>query len=254
MGRISKELRRLVGQVGNVARYGHFNPFPRTKRKAKPKSLRDHPEWEIGSALEFIVAHLSRQQETPFFVLQIGAYDGNFVDPIAGLIRLHGWHGLLVEPQPEAFKQLRENYRDQPQLRFENAAVGTEDCLITIYSLKGADSHLASLDRHHLVRHGERSGDIIEHRVQCLTLHTLLARHGIEHVDLLQIDAEGNDGSILHSIDFTTFRPPIICYEHANLVEAERNACIELLGKQGYRILLEDSDTIAYRDPRLVLA
>ena len=250
MGRISKEFRRLVGQVGNVARYGDFNPFPRTKRKAKPKSLRDHPEWEIGSSLEFIVAHLARQQETPFFVLQIGAYDGSFVDPIAGLIRSHRWQGLLVEPQPEAFNELRKNYSDQPQLRFENAAVGTEDCTITIYSLKDSASHLASLDRHHLVRHGTRSSEIIEQQVPCLTLRTLLARHGIEHVDLLQIDAEGNDGKILRSIDFTTFQPPIICYEHANLVEAERNHCIELLGKQGYRILLEDSDTIAYRDPR----
>lgn len=249
MGTISKELRRLSGQIGNVIHHHRVNPFPRTRRKAKPESLRRHPEWEIRSPLEFFATHISTMGEGPFFVLQIGAYDGKFDDPIAGLIRKYGWHGLLVEPQIQAFEQLRENYRDQTQLRFENAAVGDHDGTLTMYSLRDVSSHLASFDRRHLVRHSQRPGDIIEHEVQSLTLNTLLSRHGVKRVDLLQIDAEGYDGEIIRAIDFAQLRPPLIRYEHANLLEAERNDCIELLVSKGYRIFLEDSDTIAFRQP-----
>jgi len=67
-------------------------------------------------------------------------------------------------------------------------------------------------------------------------------------IDLLQIDAEGYDYEIIRSIDFDTVKPAIIHYEHMVLSEADRNACLELLASHGYRIVLQDNDTLAYRD------
>ncbi len=254
MSKIGKETRRVLAQFGNVLGYGQFNPFPRTQRKAKPKILRTQPDWEISSSLEFLTTHVIQQRDTPFFVLQIGAFDGDFDDPIAGLIRKYGWRGLLVEPQPRAFEQLRKNYSDQTQLTFENAAIGDHDGTVKLYTMKDATSPLASFEHRHLVRHAQQPNDIIEHQVCSLTLSSLLQRHGIQHVDLLQIDVEGYDGQIIRSIDSSVLNPPIIRYEHANLLEAERCACIELLASRGYRFLLEDSDTIAYHDAQRAAA
>ena len=247
MGKVDKEARRLVGQVGNFVRHGRFNSFPRTQRKAKPDVLRAHPEWEIRSSLEFMAAHAVDDIGDLCFV-QIGAFDGEFDDPLAVLIRKYGWRGVLVEPQPAAVARLQENYADQPQLSFENAAIGDAERSVTMYTVRDGATPMASLDRRHLLRHCHRAAEIVEHQVPCLTLEALLRKHPLPRVDLLQIDAEGYDGQILRSINFDRLRPQLIRYEHANLVQSERNDCIQLLVSHDYRILLEDSDTIAYRE------
>ncbi len=239
-----KETRRIAAQVGNLVRHGRLNPYPRTRRRNKPAVLRARPDWEIASSLEFVATHFARNARD-FLVVQVGAFDGDFDDPIAHLIREHGWRALLVEPQPGAFEALRLRYADQPQVLCENAAIADHDGEVTLYALHTDATPMASFDRRHLIRHAQRPSDIVERRVPCLTLRSLLDKHGINKVDLLQIDAEGYDAEIVRSIDFGTMRPTIIRYEHANLCESDRGACIELLAAQGYRILLEDSDTMA---------
>src|SRR5271165_1303468 len=57
-----------------------------------------------------------------FFFVQIGAYDGYDCDPIQKFIRRYGWNGILVEPQPDAFEKLRQNYENFPGLIFERTA------------------------------------------------------------------------------------------------------------------------------------
>jgi FkbM family methyltransferase len=255
MSHIGKEARRVKTQFGNLLRYGSFNPFPRTRRKQKPTILRAHPEWEICSALEFVASHVNRGKDE-FFFIQIGAYDGAFDDPVSALVRKHGWRGVLVEPQPAAFAQLKRNYSDQPQLIFENAAIGDKDGEVTLYTLNNGTSPLASFQRRHLVRHAQKSGDIVERQVASLTFQSLLAKHGLSdvRVDLVQIDAEGCDARIIDAIDLEAVRPAIIRYEHVNLTRRERCACIEHLACYGYRILLEDTDTLAYQERTNVAA
>src|SRR3954468_10330611 len=48
--------------------------------------------------------------------LQIGANDGVTGDPIRAFVTRYGWHGVCLEPQPEAFARLQATYRDQPQV------------------------------------------------------------------------------------------------------------------------------------------
>ena len=52
----------------------------------------------------------------------------------------------------------------------------------------------------------------IEERIVCepvrtLTFDSLCARHGIDAIDLLAIDTEGHDWTILSGIDFARWRP-----------------------------------------------
>ena len=52
--------------------------------------------------------------------IQIGANLGNNpYDIIWRLVRERNWSGVLVEPLPHIFQQLKENYADVPNLHFE---------------------------------------------------------------------------------------------------------------------------------------
>ena len=246
MPNVRKESRRLLTQARNLFNYGKPNPFPRTRRKAKPHVLRHRSDLEITSSLEFVASHVAKKFGEPFFVVQIGSFDGEVNDPITHLIRKYHWHGLLVEPQISAFKRLVNNYADQPQLRFENAAIDTKNGSRRMYVSTTGDTELASFDRNNMLRNAQSARDIAIHDAATITLSSLLKRHKVSRVDLLQIDAEGFDAQIIRSIDFEQFKPPIIRYEHYNLIERERSDCIRFLGNQGYQFLLEDIDTIAY--------
>src|SRR5947209_8058963 len=57
------------------------------------------------------------------FFLQIGAHDGITDDPLRQYVLKYHWRGLLLEPQPRLFAQLKANYQSEPQLMFENAAL-----------------------------------------------------------------------------------------------------------------------------------
>jgi FkbM family methyltransferase len=217
-----------------------------TPRARKPRYLRKFPDLEIACCLDFIAAHHSTN-ESEFFFVQIGAFDGVTRDPVYELVRKRGWRGVLVEPQVEAFELLKKNYAGQEGLQFFNVAVGPCDGEITFFTDPGGMSESGSLIRRHTVKPGLGRTRPEARRVPCWTLATLLREaRAPAAIDLLQIDTEGFDYEIIRSIAFDQLRPPIIRYEHVLLSERDRNACLELLAGQGYRFLLEDGDTTAY--------
>ena len=55
--------------------------------------------------------------------MQIGANDGVLDDPLRELITTHHLRGLLIEPLPDLFATLAENYKGETQLSFEQVAI-----------------------------------------------------------------------------------------------------------------------------------
>ena len=236
----------MLRQLANLRRYGRIRSIDPTRRSRKPTFLRANPELEITNVLDFVVAHYGRPQDDFFFV-QIGAFDGVTADPLYHLIRKHGWRGVLVEPQREAFELLQKNYAGQPGLQFYDVVIGPHDGEITLYTRTGGTVQAASIDKQRMKKPGQRGRMMDARRVPCWTFDKLLQQANVpDSFDLLQIDAEGCDYEIIHSIDFRRVKPAIIRYEHMVLSQADRNACLKLLAEQGYRFLLEDADTTAY--------
>jgi FkbM family methyltransferase len=189
------------------------------------------------------------------FLLQVGAYDGVEYDQVHHLIRRYRWRGLLVEPQPGAFARLVENYADQPQLRFEGAALADRDGSTTLYmpaTVEGspAVSVLASFDEQTLRRGIGHNARIRSVEVPTLTVPSLLARHGVAQVDILQVDTEGFDYEVIRMVLAARVEPSLIRYEHLHLPVSTRRACAELLAERGYRLHRDGIDTIAYRATR----
>jgi len=195
-------------------------------------------------------------EQSDIFFLQIGAHNGLDKDPIAPLVRKHHWRGLLVEPQKQVFAKLLENYAGEKQLLFENSAIAEKDGTFTLYAFEGVtDENPASMAtssrRHYLTLNSEgRRGKVTAIEVPALSLNSLLAKHRVDRVDILQIDTEGYDYNIIRMIDFTRIKPKIIHFESNYLNRSQKTECLRLLDEQGYAFLTLGIDSIAYLQPR----
>jgi FkbM family methyltransferase len=208
-----------------------------------------------------------RQRHPEMFFVQIGAHDGSSADPVSPLIRKYHWQGILVEPQPQSFQALKENYQDESQLIFENAVIGDHDGTATFYTVRQGIADLpfwlsqsASLDKEKVlgalyywrnVKQLDAIPDDLESMIEevplpALTVQSLLTKHQVEKVDLLVIDTMGFEFEILKMVPFDLIKPAIIHFEHSMLSPAEQQACFQYLAERGYSLAKVAVDTIAY--------
>ncbi len=193
--------------------------------------------------------------DNDFYFVQIGAHDGVHRDPIHRFILEHHWRGLLVEPQPEVFGRLVANYCTEPQLTFENAALAEQDGTATLYTLREGSglanlTMSASFQRAGVERIGKHYKTKLETLVvPTLTVRSLLAKHGVTRVDLVQIDAEGYDDRIVAMFARCGVLPAIFHFETGSLSADRLRECLDLLSDLGYRIATVGLDTVAYRQP-----
>ncbi len=190
------------------------------------------------------------------FFVQVGAHEARAGDPISLYVERDGWHGILVEPVPRLFERLQTRYRRASGLAFENVAIAEEDGRRSFYRLTAAASkiyaladQLGSLDRDVILSHQEQVQDIEKYLVQtevpCLSFETLLERHAVERIDLLILDTEGYDATLLHSFPWRRFRPRLVLYEHDHLDGRERKATEQLLRELGYELSWSRTNTVA---------
>lgn len=173
-------------------------------------------------------------------MMQIGANEGKYEyskkdgkDFIFEFLLHHPhWQATLIEPLPDVFDKLKENYSGhQNVLSFLNCAV---------------TSKLEELNLHVVGKDGKSSSfypitnkpikEII--RVKCLPYQFLCAILGLRKVDFVKIDAEGYDEQIVLSILETEnekLLPKIIFWESLKKHSAD---CEEQLTRKGYEIFL----------------
>jgi FkbM family methyltransferase len=197
--------------------------------------------------LQYFSAKLSAQLEQ-VYLLEIGAFNGK--SSLYPLIQLFKWQGMLVEPVPDYFSLLQTNFPSNEGLNFINAAISDtrghlpfyriDPKCIQTYQLPGWVKKISSLSREHVASHDSFcrgvSKHILETAVDVITLDDLLQRHPLPRIDVLQIDAEGQDYAVLRQFDFTKYQPFIIHFEHARLPQQEQWAAMQLFLKHNYFI------------------
>ncbi len=204
--------------------------------------------------LDIVGAGLSARREHVRFV-QVGAFDGLSNDPIHDLILQFGWTGVLVEPAPDAFARLRETYTGVDGLTFINAAVSREPGPVTFYIIDGSEpgdpwwvGQVSSFDRDHVMHHVQDDRRLAARvkgiPVEAISIDSVFERAG-GPVDVLQVDAEGRDAEIIDSLDLGRFTPSVIRFEHRHLSGAARAETTRRLSEAGYRIGVNEDDTIA---------
>jgi FkbM family methyltransferase len=194
------------------------------------------------------------------FVLQIGSNDGLTGDPIRPLLlRNATWKALLVEPVPFLFERLRQNYTSYFNVKFLNAAVSDSIGLVPFYyidpeakvnlpELPSWYDKLGSFNRNHISAHFGpailpyiATTDVITY-----TLNDLLAEAQVSSIDVLHLDTEGHDWTILRQLDLSKITPSVILFEHKHLNSQDRESSLEFLNVL-YRIENLGSDYICLK-------
>lgn len=174
--------------------------------------------------------------------IQIGANVGNTPqDIIWPIVRKNNWSGIFIEPIPQAFTKLKENYSDLQNCYFENLAISTYDGITDIYyepewcnqDVIGGDTQIASI----LYEHSP-TRNICKIQVPCVRFETLIKKYNLldTSFELLQIDAEGYDAFILMDTDFTHILPKYIRFEAVHLRHGiSRENILDHLANFGYK-------------------
>ena len=181
-------------------------------------------------------------------IIQIGAYDGVTRDPLFQVIENTSARVLFVEPQAEPMRKLKARYKNREGTQFEESAVSICDDEVSMFlepNLKFSTK--ASLSRDHLSNFGHSSQNTTEIRVSGITVNSLIGKHQIGSVDLLQIDAEGYDFEIVKFFFEAEVAPKIINFESFHLNADDRNEMRKFFQDKGYRTHDHGLDTLAVR-------
>lgn len=199
-------------------------------------------------------SELKKLAEESCYFVSIGAMDGVKHDRLFEHAAANlNWKGMLVEPVKEYFDKLKVNYGDREGLTFENVAIMDEegdkeifkipstmvgeelpewaDGISTFYPDGGAFSKI--------------SDKAVTEEVKCVRFETLVDKHSIPHIDILQIDAEGADFQIFYQIWNLGFRPQVVLIEVIRMSFRNQATLRELLIGGGYRVRREGDDWLA---------
>ena len=189
-------------------------------------------------------------------IIQIGSHVGDTPnDPIFNMID-NTTKLILVEPVPFLFEQLQNNYKrlDNKKIFFINKAVSDfiGETEMTIPSEKNNfeklpfwASQLASINPNHAL--GHLSNLLVEKiTVKTTTLNEIVSQYNLTQIDLLQVDTEGHDYTILMNYNFD-IKPKQIMFEHKHMdglltVGIKYTELSNRLTSFGYKKIYEDTE------------
>ena len=172
----------------------------------------------------------SLRVERPSY-LDIGAYHPS-IGSNTYLFYRRGARGVLVEPNVEMVKLLKAERRGDVVI---NAGIGLGDETEADYFMMNWPQR-NTFDREEaetVVRDSAGQVRLLKTiKMPLLNVNKVLDEHfGSRPLDLFSIDVEGLDLGVLRTVDFTRFRPLVICAEHS-----DRAGLYELLEGLNYEL------------------
>jgi FkbM family methyltransferase len=168
------------------------------------------------------------------FYVDVGSLHPKYVSNTYKLYK-RGWSGINIDPNPTTQK-LFKYYRSR-DINL-NIGVAMKEDLLTYYEFEfqGLNSFDADYAQ---FRVNEKGNKIMKKsKVKCFPLEKILSEHlpsGTE-IDLLDVDVEGFDLSVLKSNDWNKFKPRVILVEDRDFREKmESSDIFQFLKKQGYK-------------------
>lgn len=196
---------------------------------------------------------LRSRPDQPVTLLQVGANDGLQQDPVRPVLENRNVRAVLVEPIPAVYERLKANYAGFPNVQTVNCAIGASDGTLTLYALDpghvGEPSLIASFDRPHVEQFraiwGMPEHQLVTHEVPCLTVNTILARHGLNRVGIAVMDTEGMDHIVCNQLLDLEEPPEIVHFEYALCPEPEIRRILQRLDQMGYAVARSGLDMTA---------
>lgn len=216
---------------------------------------RDPYYWQI----DLLEAYANYKKNIKF--IQIGSNNGVNGDPIFDYVTNNGWQGILVEPVPYLFEELKNTYKDyHDKLFFENSAISNKSGKLKFYRLEKSDfaelpiwyDQIGSFKKEVVLKHRDSiplfDDLFIEDAVYAITFKELLTKYAVNNLDLLHIDTEGYDFEIIQLVPFSDLNIDLIMFEHRHLSKSDLRKAIKLLSINGYKAGIQnDADVIAIK-------
>jgi FkbM family methyltransferase len=214
-----------------------------------------HPKtWKF----DILKAYAEHKKNVNF--IQIGSNNGIDNDPIHKYIIQYEWTGLLVEPVPHLFEELKKNYDSiKERFAFENSAIAAQSGKLKFYRLKKSEvkglpiwyEQIGSFNKAVIEKHKNRIPHfdelLMEDTVHAITFKELLQKHNIQTVNFIHMDTEGYDYEILKLIPFSDLKVELLMFEHIHLSDAGFKAALALLKDNDFTIGAIDEDVIAIK-------
>jgi FkbM family methyltransferase len=209
----------------------------------------------------------------------VGANDGVVNDPIFPWIRGNALNTeiYLIEPQQKLRSILENNYEFHPSSHILSCAIGPRENS-SLFSLKQeywsdykpfyskgwpayrAALGLTSASREHVEKHvrgfikdADIEQAIEEETVEFMPLHEALIKHKLPpEIDILQIDAEGHDDTVVYNSSLDLCKPKVVYLEVAHMPQDRRSLMGEYLKGHGYRIYDINGDWLCIKTPSSV--
>jgi len=220
-----------TGVRGRVRR--RVRPYVRSLRRLRRGDL-SIEQIAFGRAVsmsqfaeDLILAQLFADTDDGFYV-DVGAYHPALLSNTHNLYR-RGWHGINCEPVPEHLAVFEQ---ERPRDTNLGVAIGAERGTARFCVDMGFSSFAEYF-------HTDTGGRVTrEIEVPVRTLAEVLDAHvpaGTE-IDLLDVDCEGADATVLSSNDWERFRPRVVLAERLGEPTAADHDPFALLEAQGYRL------------------
>ncbi|MDL0121725.1 FkbM family methyltransferase [Halobacterium salinarum] len=201
--------------------------------------------------------------KNPFNIVQVGANDGKYNDPIFDFVKTHKdiTKIILIEPQEELIPYLKENYTHHPEFEIYNKAIGKEETTLCMYRINkqywndidvGYEENwpdyrvptgITTSDREQLSEWVSTKTDlspdeaIERYDVNVVQPNSILNESGIiDEVDLLQVDTEGMDDEVVYSFFENDIYPRIINSEIKHLDDNQQNRYDKKMANNGYEV------------------
>lgn len=162
--------------------------------------------------------YLREQEKDTVNFIQIGAHDATSGDPLFPLVKEGGWRGTLFEPLEEKCEEFRESHPKSENLNVVNRAIHPEGGEKTFFVGREGTADIGSATQKStfnplIAEHTSEVEDMEFSRREVETIVPSKIFDYEKNPDLLLVDAEGMDSTIVSHLPLDEKEIKFIIYE-----------------------------------------
>jgi FkbM family methyltransferase len=156
-----------------------------------------------------------------------------------------GWRGINIDPMPGSMAAFHKHRGNDVNLEI-GVSETTGTAKLYLFNERAVNTLEGSVAEENS-RRGWHIEGVAE--VPIRSLREILTEHRPSGpIDLLTIDTEGHDLSVLRSNDWKRFRPKVVLTEAFGRMfdDLQQDPCVKYMAKTGYQILAKTVNTVMY--------